>query len=260
MPKKNASDDVIYTLYDNYNARMVNEFGVLASKILQQIRMDALNRKLQGIVGKMQEAGQIIPNKSLLRLTEEDRLALFNELAAIYKAKRADATWLYEMKDVPTYLNIFATDPSQKAPGGYTVPYNDGYEVGINYHLLSPQGPFVSDRMKSDLLHEFRHVWQRNNPEWSSLYHSGPNEEHDIDVEVDAYGQQFLFEDLLGIPESERRFVKLRNFFKTADSKLKGHSRRYAKAFELLLFYEANKKGSNYFSPIVDESKWKTSK
>ena len=252
--EKNASDDVIYTLYDNYNARMVNEFGVLASKILQQIRMDALNRKLQGIVEKMQEAGQITPNKSLLRLTEEDRLALFNELAAIYKAKRADATWLYEMKDVPTYLNIFATDPSPKAPDGYTVQKDDGYEVGINYHLLSPQGPFVSDRMKSDLLHEFRHVWQWNNPEWSSLYHSGPNKEHNIDVEFDAYVQQMHFDDLLGIPASGRPIDAFRNFFKTIDEDdcMNLPQKNRAKARRIFSIYEDDDKGSNYFLPPLD--------
>ncbi|WP_308604088.1 hypothetical protein [uncultured Fibrobacter sp.] len=253
--EKNASDDVIYTLYDNYNARMVNEFGVLASKILQQIRMDDLNRKLQGLVEEMQEAGQITPNKSLLRLTEEDRLALFNELATIYKAKHADATWLYEMKDVPTYLNIFATDPSEKITGGYTTPNGDFYEVGINYNSLSSQAPFVSDIMKSDLLHEFRHVWQWNNPEWSVLYHSGPNKEHNIDVEVDAYGQQFFFDDLLDIPESERRLNEFRKFLKQNPPNTAKN--RHFLAQWIDKFYKEKGKSSNYFCHSLDYYKRK---
>ena len=154
------------------------------------------------------------------------------------------------MKDVPTYLNIFATDPSQKAPGGYTVQKDDGYEVGINYHLLSPQGPFVSDRMKSDLLHEFRHVWQRNNPEWSSLYHSGPNKEHNIDVEFDAYVQQMHFDDLLGIPASGRPIDAFRKFFK-GNPPNTATNRLYLAKW-IYNFYENYAKGSNYFLPSLD--------
>lgn len=108
--------------------------------------------------------------------------------------------------------------------------------------------------MKSDLLHEFRHVWQRNNPEWSSLYHSGPNKEHNIDVEFDAYVQQMHFDDLLGIPASGRPIDAFRKFFKTIDEDdcMNLPQKNRAKARRIFSIYEDDDKGSNYFLPPLD--------
>lgn len=62
---------------------------------------------------------------------------------------------------------------------------------------------FDSGKGKAYLLHELRHVWQLNNPEWKEKY-----AKKDIDIEVDSFEIQLRFEELMGIKNDEREIFK----------------------------------------------------
>lgn len=53
--------------------------------------------------------------------------------------------------------------------------------------------------MRIALLHELRHVWQRLNEPWKSMFGDGISTKTDVDVEVDAHEKQFALERILGV-------------------------------------------------------------
>ncbi len=87
-----------------------------------------------------------------------------------------------------------------KTPRAATIYENGINIVKLNVGEQNYKKPSDYNDLKSSLLHELRHIWQLNNPEWKEKY-----AEKDIDIEVDAFEWQYKLERILGIKSSSQR-------------------------------------------------------
>jgi hypothetical protein len=95
--------------------------------------------------------------------------------------------------------------------------------------------------MRIALLHELRHVWQHLQDKWKLKFGDGINTKTDVDIELDAYEKQILFEKIFGIESDIGRGLKR---IETIASNTNEPSSRVSiirrKAYALLEAYKRN--------------------
>ena len=75
----------------------------------------------------------------------------------------------------------------------------DIFKFSRNELLTAMYLDFLSGKSDWDmnaLLHELRHVWQHLQDKWKHKFGDGINTKTDVDIELDAYEKQILFEKI----------------------------------------------------------------
>lgn len=96
-----------------------------------------------------------------------------------------------------------------------------------------------SNAMKTGLLHELRHVWQRQQDKWKPKFGDGINTMTDVDTELDAFENQIPLEKILGIESTFGAiFRSIEERAKQANNPVRRATIRYWKAEEIKKKYE----------------------
>lgn len=122
-------------------------------------------------------------------LSEAERIELLENLTSLLKSLNIDAAWLHNLPLQGIYLLNAPLRLSQKEiPRAQYVNGNIYYNSGARpngkegFAIDSPEGLIY-------LLHELRHCWQSQDPEWMERYQN-----KDISIETDAFEKQFELE------------------------------------------------------------------
>ena len=126
----------------------------------------------------------------------------------------------------------------------------DIFKFSRNELLAAMYLDFLSGKSDWDmnaLLHELRHVWQHLQDKWKPKFGDGINTKTDVDIELDAYEKQILFEKIFGIESDIGRNLKR---IETIASNTNEPSSRASiirrKAYALLEKYKRKEMGDNY--------------
>lgn len=172
----------------------------------------------QGDLDKNLTDDQILPYK----LPENERVEILQNLKNLLAEKGLDASWLENLplqdiliRNAPKYFLKKNLPPNDTAKTISTpralylngsIHYNNGTrpDGSEGFDIDSPEGMVF-------LLHELRHCWQSQNPNWSERYQG-----KDIGIETDAFERQVEFEKTMNlrIPSDS----SLINFFDNAET------------------------------------------
>lgn len=167
------------SLYDNYEKAFLSE-------IYSSIPKGDLNKELS--------YDQVLP----YTLSEEERKELLGKLTARLVENGLDASWLNELPLRNIYvrntpLKFFKDKSYLEIPRALYVDGAIHYNIGKrphgeeSYAIDSKEGMAI-------LLHELRHCWQSQNPEWTERHQN-----KDISIETDAFLKQFEFQKALDL-------------------------------------------------------------
>ena len=218
------NDDVVKPVLDENNK------GEKASisKIKKEIEIEDKESLKNRFINEPLEIDSYDDLPTGIPLSQKEKGALIQEYINVLSEAGEDTQWLEDLKNIDFQINKAHYPKKVKFKGdevGLPRAWTDKNEVTFNTGLIGENNESLqidSPKGKALLLHELRHIWQSNNPEWKEKYAA-----KDIDIEVDAFDMQYRFEKLTGV-ENEGRKI-----FDNLDEFARKHGYDFEKTREL---------------------------
>lgn len=218
------NDDVVKPVLDENNK------GEKASisKIKKEIEIEDKESLKNRFINEPLEIDSYDDLPTGILLSQKEKGALIQEYINVLSEAGEDTQWLEDLKNIDFQINKAHYPKKVKFKGdevGLPRAWTDKNEVTFNTGLIGENNESLqidSPKGKALLLHELRHIWQSNNPEWKEKYAA-----KDIDIEVDAFDMQYRFEKLTGV-ENEGRKI-----FDNLDEFARKHGYDFEKTREL---------------------------
>lgn len=155
----------------------------------------------------MSQINQDYDENYLESFSDEEISLLIENFINDFKDSKEDIEWLTELKTLKFKIEMvnfpMATKKNgeyQKTPRAATIRENGEDKIKLNVGKQNYKKPKDYNELKPFLLHELRHIWQLNNPNWKEKYAA-----KDIDIEVDAFEWQYKLERILEVEPTKQR-------------------------------------------------------
>ena len=219
----------VYSIYDNYNARIISRYGAMGAYLLDCLERKSRTQENLELMKKLDhtiEDARVRPytaESPAIPLDYDSNQAILDYYIDLLEANGKDADWLKSLSPGDFRIEFDKLNPlteDSARVGAATTPSKTGdgsilSVVHVNLNHPSYELAGFSDKLKSDLFHELRHVWQRKQSDWRKLFaENNPIGKTDMDVEVDAFENQFNVDEILGLDDDFHRELKSYNNLK----------------------------------------------